>query len=98
MNKLYVKLAATNIKNNKQFYLPYLLTGILSVAMFYLMMAMKENPGLDSLGSGTTDIRMILAMGVFVIGVFVSIFLFYTNSFIIKRRKKELGEIGRAHV
>ena len=91
MNKLYVKLAATNIKNNKQFYLPYLLTGILSVAMFYLMMAMKENPGLDSLGSGTTDIRMILAMGVFVIGVFVSIFLFYTNSFIIKRRKKELG-------
>ena len=48
-------MAATNIKNNKQFYLPYLLTGILSVAMFYLMMAMKENPGLDSLGSGTTD-------------------------------------------
>lgn len=91
MNKLYVKLAATNIKNNKQFYLPYLLTGVLSVAMFYLMMAMKENPGLESLGGGADDIRMILAMGVFVVGVFVCIFLFYTNSFIMKRRKKELG-------
>ena len=56
MNKLYVKLAATNIKNNKQFYLPYLLTGALSVAMFYLMMAMKENPGLSSLGGGADDI------------------------------------------
>ena len=91
MNKLYVKLAATNIKNNKQFYLPYLLTGALSVAMFYLMMAMKENPGLGSLGGGADDIRTILAMGVFVVGVFVCVFLFYTNSFIMKRRKKELG-------
>lgn len=88
MNKLYAKLAATNMKNNKQFYLPYLLTGILSVAMFYLMMAMQDNPGLETLGG---NVRTILTMGVFVVGVFVSIFLFYTNSFIIKRRKKELG-------
>ena len=91
MNKLYVKLATTNMKNNKQFYLPYLLMGILSVAMFYLMMAMQDNPGLDTLNGGADDMRMILAMGIFVVGVFVSIFLFYTNSFIMKRRKKELG-------
>lgn len=91
MNKLYVKLAVTNMKNNKQFYLPYLLTGILSVAMFYLMMAMQDNPGLDTLGGGASDMRTILAMGVVIVGVFVSIFLFYTNSFIMKRRKKELG-------
>lgn len=91
MSKLYPRLAAANIKNNRQFYLPYILTGILSVAMFYLMMAMQDNPGIDTLGGGADDIRMILGFGVAVVGVFVSVFLFYTNSFIMKRRKKELG-------
>lgn len=91
MSKLYPRLAAANIKNNRQFYLPYILTGILSVAMFYLMMAMQDNPGIDTLGGGADDIRMILSFGVAVVGVFVSVFLFYTNSFIMKRRKKELG-------
>lgn len=91
MSKLYRRLAATNIRNNKQFYLPYLLTGIVSVAMFYLVQAMQDNPGIDGLGGGAEDIRMILAFGVVTVGFFVSIFLFYTNSFIMKRRKKELG-------
>lgn len=90
MNKLYVKLASINMKNNRQFYLPYLLTGILSAAMFYSIAAMYHNPGLPELYGGDT-IRMFLGFGVYVIGLFVSVFLFYTNSFIIKRRKKELG-------
>lgn len=91
MSKLYARLAAANIKSNRQFYLPYILTGILSVTMFYLMMAMQDNPGIETLGGGAADIRMILTFGVAVVGVFVSVFLFYTNSFIMKRRKKELG-------
>ena len=91
MIQLYRKLAAINMKSNRRFYLPYLLTGIVSVAMFYLVMAMQDNPGLSSLGGGAQDIRMILTFGVVVVGVFVSIFLFYTNSFLMKRRKKELG-------
>lgn len=91
MKKLYGKLAVTNIKNSRQFYVPYLLTGIVSVAMYYLVLAMQDNPGLESLGGGTQTIRVILGFGVVVVGVFVSIFLFYTNSFIMKRRKKELG-------
>lgn len=91
MIQLYRKMAAINMKSNRRFYLPYLLTGIVSVAMFYLVMAMQDNPGLSSLGGGAQDIRMILTFGVGVVGVFVSIFLFYTNSFLMKRRKKELG-------
>lgn len=91
MNQLYGKLAVINIRNSRQFYVPYLLTGIVSVAMYYLVLAMQDNPGLDSLGGGAQDIRMILGFGVVVVGVFVSVFLFYTNSFIMKRRKKELG-------
>lgn len=90
MNNLYVKLASSNIKNSRQFYLPYLLTGMLSVAMFYTMMAIQYNDGIDQM-RGAASLKMILAFGTYVIGIFVFIFLFYTNSFIIKRRKKELG-------
>lgn len=90
MNKLYWKLAVTNMKNSKQFYLPYLLTGMLSVAMFYLMMAMQDNPGLSTMAGGM-NIKLVLTLGVVVVALFTGIFLFYTNSFIMKRRKKELG-------
>lgn len=90
MLKLYPKLAVVNIRNNRQLYLPYLLAGGMSVAMFYLIMAMEENPGLLQMNGGRT-VKSTLAMGVFVVGVFACIFLFYTNSFIMKRRKKELG-------
>lgn len=91
MNKgMYTKLAITNIKNNRQFYFPYLLTGIITVAMFYIMCALESNPGIQSM-TGAKDLGLILRLGIGVIGIFAVIFLFYTNSFIIKRRKKELG-------
>lgn len=91
MNKgMYTKLAITNIKNNRQFYFPYLLTGIITVAMFYIMCALESNPGIQSM-PGAKNLGLILRLGIGVIGIFAVIFLFYTNSFIIKRRKKELG-------
>lgn len=91
MNKgMYTKLAITNIKNNRQFYFPYLLIGIITVAMFYIMCALESNPGIQSM-PGAKDLGLILRLGIGVIGIFAVIFLFYTNSFIIKRRKKELG-------
>lgn len=87
---MYTKLAITNIKNNRQFYFPYLLTGIITVAMFYIMCALESNPGIQSM-PGAKDLGLILRLGIGVIGIFAVIFLFYPNSFIIKRRKKELG-------
>lgn len=87
---MYTKLAITNIKNNRQFYFPYLLTGIITVAMFYIMCALESNPGIQSM-PGAKDLGLILRLEIGVIGIFAVIFLFYTNSFIIKRRKKELG-------
>ena len=78
------------MKNNRQFYLPYLLTGMLSAMMFYSMRAMQGNSGLDNV-RGAMQLKTILTLGLGVIGIFVCILLFYTNSFIMKRRKKELG-------
>ncbi len=90
MNNLYRRLAVTNMKNNRQFYVPYLLAGIVSVMMFYSMRAMQGNDAMSSMRGGM-HLVLILTMGLVVIGIFVSILLFYTNSFIMKRRKKELG-------
>jgi len=90
MNQLYRKLAVINIKSNRQFYLPYLLTGMLSVTMFYTMRAMQGNQGLDKIRGGA-ELILIFTFGTIVTAIFVGILLFYTNSFIIKRRKKELG-------
>ena len=90
MSNLYVGLAKTSMKNGRQFYLPYFLTGALTVAMFYIMVYLASNRGLSSI-PGNTSLAAILFLGCIVIGIFAFIFLFYTNSFIIKRRKKELG-------
>ena len=90
MSNLYVGLAKTSMKNGRQFYLPYFLTGALTVAMFYIMVYLASNRGLSSI-PGNTSLAAILFLGCIVIGIFAFIFLYYTNSFIIKRRKKELG-------
>ncbi len=86
----YMKLALTNIKKNGKFYLPYLLTGIGTVAMFYIMNMIATNEGLSNMSGGDT-LSFILMFGTIVIGIFSAIFLLYTNSFLMKRRKKELG-------
>ena len=49
MNNIYVRLAKTNIQNNRQLYLPYIISGIVTVMMFYLMMFINNNPGLKSI-------------------------------------------------
>ncbi|WP_163193489.1 ABC transporter permease [Clostridium thermarum] len=91
MSKLfYPKLAVTNIKKNGKTYFPYILTCICTIMMFYIMHFISVNEGLDRM-SGGPQLKSILGLGVYVIGLFSVIFLFYTNSFLIKKRKKELG-------
>lgn len=84
---LYLRLAVGNIKNNRRFYFPFLLTAILTVACFFIMMSTSQSPTLP--GGETT--RIVMYLGDIIVALFSVIFLYYTNSFLIKRRKKELG-------
>ncbi len=86
----YAKLAMTNINKNRKTYIPYILTCISTIAMFYMMHFISGNPGLKKMSGGESLITT-LNLGNYVIGIFSVIFLFYTNSFLIKRRKKEFG-------
>lgn len=91
MNKFfYPKLAATNLKKNNKTYVPYIITCICTVMMFYMMYTLSVNDGLDKMKGGDS-LKILLNLGNYVIGIFAVIFLTYTNSFLIKRRKKEFG-------
>ena len=90
MNKIYSRLAFTNIKNNKTLYMPYIISGMVMIAMFYVMMFLNNSKGLGKV-PGADALASIMGLGCGTIAVFSYIFLFYTNSFIIKRRKKEVG-------
>ena len=90
MGKLDFKLAKTNLSNNKPFYIPYIISSIITVAMLYMMSFLSDNKGLNKI-MGADSLATIFRLGVGIIVIFSYIFLFYTNSFIIKRRKKEIG-------
>ncbi len=87
-SSLYPKLAVQNIELNGQFYTPYIITCIATIAMFYIMAFLTFNEGTAALHS---LLLVILRLGMVVIGLFSVIFIFYTNSFLMKRRQKELG-------
>lgn len=86
----YRKLAADNIKKNQKTYIPYILTCIVTTAMFYIVKSLSLNPGIKGM-AGDDMLRYLLGLGTYIIALFAFIFLFYTNSFLIKRRKKEFG-------
>lgn len=90
-NRFFSSLALRNIKSNKQLYIPFLLSSTAIIAMFFLMVSLMTNKFVQERSSSLPTLFMI---GVVVIGIFSVIFILYTNSFLIKRRKKEIGLYG----
>ena len=86
----YPRLAWTGIRKNKRLYTPYILTCTGMVMMFYIVSFLNTSSVLQSMPGGDI-MQSMLGLGCGVIGVFSLIFLFYTNSFLIRRRKKEFG-------
>ena len=86
----YPKLAFSDIKKNSRFYTPYILTCIGMVMMYYIMTFLQSSNAVAAM-RGARSITLVLKLGSITIAIFALIFLFYTNSFIVRRRKKELG-------
>ena len=87
---LYPRLAVTNLWKNRQTYLSFLFSTICTVFVFYTFMMISLNDGLKKLPSAS-NMQVLMALGAIVVALFSVIFLFYANSFLMKRRKKELG-------
>ena len=86
----YPKLAINNIKSNRRLYFPYLLTCIFTVAMFYIVLFIRYNDGLANVMGGRY-VESYMMFGSVIIGIFSLVILFYTNSFLMKRRRREFG-------
>lgn len=87
---LYLHLGVDSIRKNKRLYLPYFLSAVGVIAIFYLLAFLENNPNLSKMVGGTA-LGSILEFGTWIIGFFAVLFLFYTNSFLMKQRKKEFG-------
>ena len=89
-NGLYPRLAARNMRQNRRFFLPYLLALMGLTAAFYVMAALVFDPGVYSL-RGFEYVLVMMHIGMVIAGLFSSVLLLYINSFLMKQRKKELG-------
>ena len=87
---LYARLAAQNIRKSRRLYVPYLLSGVCMVMIFYVLSALTGDPALLSM-SGGGQMAMLLTLGVYVMMLFSALFLLYTSSFLMKQRGRELS-------
>ena len=87
---IYIRLAFTNLKKNKRSYLPFLVTSIITIMLFFDMSIIMDNSGIKEM-PGAGSMRSILGFGTVIVAIFACVFLFYTNSFLIKQRRKEIG-------
>lgn len=89
-NGFYARLSFNNLQKNRKIYIPYILTCIITITMFYMIFSLSINESIAAMNGGET-IQYTLNLGAIIVGIFAVVFLFYTNSFVIKRRKKEFG-------
>ncbi|ALS02192.1 hypothetical protein ATZ33_12605 [Enterococcus silesiacus] len=87
---LYLRLAYSNIKKNRTVYFPFCLAAIFTVVLNMIMQVMGNNQGLEHL-RGAESLKVMFNLGGKIIMIFTVVFTFYTHSFLMKRRKKELG-------
>ncbi len=91
MNRgMYRRLALNNIRKNKNTFFPFSLSCIAMIAMFYMLHSIQLQAD-DNLFFGAGTMRTILGFGTIICGVFSLFVVFYTNSFLMKRRSKEFG-------
>ena len=85
-----IRMALTNIKNNQNIYLPYFMAASLIVMLFYSLRSVSFMVA-NSTAAGGVTMSAMLQMSSWICGILSLVILFYVNSFIMKRRKKEFG-------
>ena len=91
MSFFYSKFALNNLVKNKRFIVPYVLSTIFTIMSFYILSSLAFGDNLNKLPNGFDATKQVLSLGIIVIAIFSTIFLFYTYSFLVKRRVKEFG-------
>lgn len=86
----FPRLALVNLVRNGRFYGPYLLSCVVTAAMYYILVFLAYNEGLDNV-RGAMYLKSFAGVGCFVAAGLSAVILLYANSFVMKRRQRELG-------
>lgn len=90
MIRIYLGMAFSNIIKNRRIYLPYMIACTFTTAIYYIICSLGDNSSLTELWGGNI-IRTYMGVGQLIVSIFAVIFLFYVNSFLLKRRQSEFG-------
>ena len=86
-----ISMAARNIKKNFKNYWAFFLSSTFSVFVLYLFMSIVNNEDVkDKLGDAKS-VMIIFIIAACMIAAFSAFFIWYSNSFLIKSRKKEFA-------
>lgn len=86
----FPRLALVNLVRNGRFYGPYLLSCGMTAAMYYILSYLTRSDIVASV-RGAGYLQSLMYIGVLVVALFAAILLLYANSFVMKRRRRELG-------
>ncbi|MCM1235173.1 MAG: FtsX-like permease family protein, partial [Ruminococcus flavefaciens] len=86
----FPRLALVNLTRNGRFYGPYLLACVVTAAMYYILQFLSWNEGLDNV-RGAMYLKSFAGVGCVVAAALSAVILLYANSFVMKRRQRELG-------
>ncbi len=84
-------IAFKNVKRNFKNYAMYLTSMIFSVLIYSMFKAIEYNDQIANVADGMKTVSKSFSGASVIIALFVFIFIWYSNSFFIKKRKKEIG-------
>ena len=87
---LYLRMALQNIKKNHRFFIPRILTESGLLASFYIVYTLYRDERLKSVYGGQY-LPFFMFIGISVVTLLSVILMLYTNSFLMKQRKREFG-------
>src|SRR5690625_14846 len=91
MNMTMSDLAVKNIRRNIKHYALYIGATVFSIIIYFTFATLKHSDKLSGLAEGSRQIRGIMSGSAFVLMIFVAIFILYSNTFFMKKRKKEVA-------
>ena len=89
----FLRMALTNIKRDQKMYVPFAIASTIFVSIYFMVVTIMHSRGIADVPAGK-NLQDMFGIGMVVMNVIAVIFMFYINSFLIKRRKKEFGLYG----
>ncbi|MBU3217885.1 ABC transporter permease [Clostridium estertheticum] len=86
-----ISMAINNIKKNFKNYWTFFLSSTFSVFVLYLFMSIVYNEDVKAKLGDMKSIMIVFIIAAYMIAAFSAFFIWYSNSFLIKSRKKEFA-------